>query len=163
MQPVYTVEKPGFKKLFSKLNPRYQLPSRKHSTDYEIPKHYNHVRDDIVKLKLVQTKYFSGTTDLWTSSTYIPYMTFTVHFIDEDWILQSFRIGTFPLYEDHTGQNIAKAVTDVLNNWDLTTDQLVATTTNNGTNIVAIFSSLEWLRVSCFGHNLNLAITKAWS
>ena len=70
-------------------------------------------------------------------------MTFTVHFSDKDWILQSFCVGTFPLYEDHTGQNIAEAVTDILNNCDMTSDQLVATTTDNSTNIIAAFSNFE--------------------
>ena len=35
MQPVYTVEKSGFKFLVSKLNPRYSLPSRKYFTEVE--------------------------------------------------------------------------------------------------------------------------------
>ena len=41
-------------------------------------------------------------------------------------------LGTFPLYENYTGQNLSEAVTDVLANWDLKPDQLVATTTDNG-------------------------------
>ena len=41
MQPYYTVERPGFKKMVSKLNPRYKLPSRKHFSQQEIPRLYN--------------------------------------------------------------------------------------------------------------------------
>ena len=54
MQPVSIVEKPGFQHMVSKLNPRYQLPSRKHFSDYEVPKLYNHVRDVIVIPKLTK-------------------------------------------------------------------------------------------------------------
>ena len=43
VQPMYTVERPGFKHLVAKLNPRYELPSRKHFSEYELPKLYNHV------------------------------------------------------------------------------------------------------------------------
>ena len=63
-----------------------------------------------------------------------------------------------PLYEDHTGQNIADAILDVLENWALDKDQLVAVTTDNGSNIVVALRNIAVVRVSCFGHNLDLAI-----
>ena len=52
-------------------------------------------------------------------------------------------------------------MTDVLANWDLNLDQIVATTTDNAANIIAAFNSLGLLRLSCFGHNLDLAINKS--
>ena len=64
------------------------------------------------------------------------------------------------MYEDHNGQNLADAITDVLANWDLRADQIVATTTDNASNIVAAFNLLGMLRLSCFGHNLDLAINR---
>ena len=45
MQPVYTVEKSGFKLLVSKQNPQYNLPPRNHFTEVETPKLYVEVRD----------------------------------------------------------------------------------------------------------------------
>lgn len=39
--------------------------------------------------------------------------------------------------------------------------QQVCLTTDNGSNILAAARSLDWVRLSCFGHNLHLAITKA--
>ena len=50
--PLYTVEKPGFRYLISKLNPRYSLPSRRHFSDYmyEIPRLYGQVRDSVAAL-----------------------------------------------------------------------------------------------------------------
>ena len=103
MQPVSIVEKPGFQHMVSKLNPHYQLPSRKHFSDYEVPNLYNHVRDVIVIPKLKEALYFAGTCDFWTSPSTIPYLTYTVHLIDTDWSLRSFCLSTSPLYEDHTG------------------------------------------------------------
>ena len=144
MQPMYTVERMGFKHLVAKLNPRYELPSGKHFSEYELPKLHNHVRDSIVKPKLMQAEHFSATTDLWTSSATVPFMSVTVHFVDSEWSLWSFCLGTFPLYENHTGQNLSEAVTDILANWDLKPDQLIVTTTDNGSNIVAGF---RWSRV----------------
>ena len=65
--PLSTIEKPGFQLMVSKLNPRYQLPSRRHFSDYEIPHLYSHVKDNVVIPALRQANFFSATTDLWTS------------------------------------------------------------------------------------------------
>ena len=57
-----------------------------------------------------------------------------------------------------TGQNLAEAFQDILANWNLSQDKLVITTTDNGFNFISTF---ELLRLSCFGHNLDLVINKA--
>jgi len=88
-------------------------------------------------------------------------MSFTVHFIDSDWILQSYCLDILPLFEDHTGENIAAALQDILENWSLSTDKLVAVTTDNGSHYIAALNSFGWTCVSCFSHNLNLAVSKA--
>jgi len=52
------------------------------------------------------------------------------------------------MLEDHSGQNIAEAFVDVLGNWDLNISKLVATTTDSGSNFVAAFNFLDWIRVT---------------
>ena len=153
MHPLCTVERPGFQHLVSKLDPRYVLPSRKYFTQQEIPRLYCEVRDNVVLKKLKEAKYFAATTDLWTSCANHPYLSYTIHFITNNWSLQSFCLDTVPLFEDHTGQNIIEAIQDVLTNWNLSTEYLVATTTDNGSNFIAGMNSAGWLRISCFGHN----------
>ena len=44
--PLSTIDKPGFRFMVSKLNPRYQLPSRKHFSDNDIPRMYAEIRDN---------------------------------------------------------------------------------------------------------------------
>ena len=158
---MYTLERSGFKHIVAKLNPYYEIPSMKHFSKYELRKLYNPVRESIVKPKLMQAEHFSAATDLWTSSAMVPFMSLTVHFVDNEWSLQSFCLATFPLCENHTGLNLSEAVSNVIAHWDLKPDQLVATTTDNASNIVAGFRSLGWMQVSWFGHNLNLAISKS--
>ena len=116
MFPFQIVDKPGFRHMMSKLNLRYNLPSRRHFPDISIPCLYSQIRDSVVRPKLEQAAYFSATTDLWTNANNIPYLTFTVHFIDCHWSLCSFCLETLPLFKDHTGDNIADAICDVLNN-----------------------------------------------
>ena len=63
MQPYNTVEKPGFKAMVAKLNPRYKIPSRKHFVEQEISRLYNTIKETFVMLKLRENEYFSATTD----------------------------------------------------------------------------------------------------
>ena len=159
-QPLSIVERPGFRRVLNKLHSKYEVPSRKHFIEYEIPRLYGEVKEKVIS-KLKEAHYFSVTTDFWTSISHIPFMSFTVHFVDSEWVLRSYCLDTLPSYEDHTGENIAAALQDILENWNLSTEKLIATTTDNGSNYIAAFNSLGWTRVSCFGHNLNLAVTKA--
>ena len=68
---------------------------------------------------------------------------------------------TVPLVKDHTGENIAEAMTEILENWNLKPTNLDATTTDNGSNVLCAFWILDWCQISCFGHNLDLAINKS--
>ena len=98
---------------------------------------------------------------MWTSASNLPFITFTVHLIDEKWALCSFCLETVPVVKDHMGENIAEAMTEVLDNWNLNPTNLVATTTDNGSNVLHAFWILDWCQISCFGHNLDLALTNS--
>lgn len=142
-----------------KLNPKYDLPSRKYFSQQAIPTLYGEVRDSIFS-NLKQISHYSITTDLWTSCATDPYITATLHYINCDWELKSVCLETVALLKDHTGQNIADCVTEIFANWQLGLDNLVTATTDNGSNVVAAFDLLNVLRISCFGHNLDLCVKK---
>ena len=61
--------------------------------------------------------------------------------------------------EDHTGENLAEAMKCSLEAWELDESKQVCLTTDSGANIVNAASRLHWMRLSCFVHNLHLAIT----
>ena len=63
--------------------------------------------------------------------------------------------------KDHTAINIADALETILESWNLKSEQQVCITTDNGTNMIAAMDRLGWDHLSCFGHNLNLAVTNA--
>ena len=126
--------------------------------EHQLPQLYNEVKTKVVIPKLQQAAHFSMTTDLWTSNSNSPFMSFTIPLVDSDWYLHSLCLDTVPLYNDHTGQNIAEAFQDVLANWNISMSRITSSTTDNSSNFVAAFDC-EW--ISCFGHNLNLAVSKA--
>ena len=69
---IFTLEKSGFKHMVSKLNPHYQIPSRWHFEDFEIPWLYSHAKDNIAVESLKDVNFSAATTDFWTSGTYYP-------------------------------------------------------------------------------------------
>ena len=71
-------------------DPKYLLPSRNLFAEKQIPKLYNELRDTVVKPAIIGTNYYAVTTDLWTSCARHPFMSFAVHFIDDNWQLKTF-------------------------------------------------------------------------
>lgn len=65
------------------------------------------------------------------------------------------------LPEDHTAPSISEALEEILQEWNLDSQKQVSLTTDSGANVVAAANLLNWKWISCFGHNLHLAITKA--
>ena len=160
--PIYTVEKPGFRSMIKKLDSRYEIPSRAHFSRSIIPDLYTSTKQKVTQ-EIAGLKFFAATTDMWSSIGMIPYMSFTLHFINEEWQLKSFVLSTSYLPKNHTAEVLAEALEEVMSEWTLNSDCLVSLTTDSGSNIVAAARKLHWTRLSCFGHNLNLAITKALS
>ena len=161
MHPTYSVEKAGFRKMIQKFNPRYELPSRHHFSHIAIPVLYAETCQN-VKAGLASSDviFFAATTDLWSSRAMHPYISYTVHYIDGEWTMKSHCLQTHYMPEDHTGENVKEAMLQTLQDWCLDKDRQVAITTDNGANMVLACNLLGWKRVSCFGHNLDLAIHK---
>ena len=160
MMPIYSVEKEGFQRLVSTLDAKYELPRRKYFSQTAIPCLYSDTQHAVMA-ELQPISWFSATTDMWSSRTMEPYMSYTVHFIDKEWHLRN-RFQTLFLPEDHTADNIMEALEATLESWSLPVEKQVCTTTDNGSNIVAAAERLDWVRLSCFGHNLHLAITNSF-
>ena len=118
MLPIYTVEKPGFQQMLKSFDSQYQLPSRKYFSETAIPKLYNQEQERVAA-ELSQVKHFAATTDMWSSETGQPFLSYTVHFIDKEWKLQTYCLQALYLPVDHTASNIADALLSTLDNWNL--------------------------------------------
>ena len=79
--------------------------------------------------------FFSSTTDVWSSHGLIPYMGYTIHWIDSDWNLNTRNLGTRYIPENHTTDNLAESMHDILLHWKLHESKQVAITTDNGANV----------------------------
>ena len=101
---------------------------------------YSKVRDNVANPALTKASFFA-TTDLWTSCARYPFLSFTIHFIDDKWELKTFCLHIVPILQDHTGQNLAEAVQDVLANWELDPANLICTTTDLTFYLPSIYST----------------------
>ena len=139
------------------MDPRYDLPSRKYFSNTAIPALYQSTCECVQK-ELDTIQFFAATTDLWSSSTSEPYMSYTVHYIDSDFNIQTRCLQTLYAPENHTAANLASVMTETLQTWRLVSSKQVCITNDSGVNVVRACKDLDWLRLPCFGHNLYLAV-----
>lgn len=84
----------------------------------------------------------------------------TISQLHKSWEFKIRCLQTIFIPQDHTAANLAEALEATLESWDLKPVLQVAITTDNGANILkAVKTNLKWEQISCFVHNLNLAIT----
>ena len=60
--------------------------------------------------------------------------------------------------DSHAGVNVSEELKAILDEWGLVHNNLSAVTTDNGTNIVLAMELLQWSRMPCFSHTLQLAV-----
>ena len=66
---------------------RFKILSHKYFSQTALPSLYSTTKEkENGELKTV--KFFSATTDMWSSIGLKPYMSYTLHYIDSDWTLQ---------------------------------------------------------------------------
>lgn len=137
---------------------RYRLPKRGYFSKTVIPRLYSETKA-CIKAELNGVVYFAATTDMWTSRITEPYMSFTVHYIDQDFSLNARCLQVFHTPLDHTSENLKYLLTECLDEWGLKTP--TAITTDNARNIDGAVRLGGWQRMHCFGHRLHLAITNS--
>lgn len=143
MVPIYTVEKPGFIHLLKVLDPRYVLPSRKYFSDVALPQLYNSTHQRIAA-ELDGVSFYSATTDLRSSRVMQPYLSLTLHFINDDWTLRSVCLQTAYFHDEHQGEIIAQGLKDALSSWNLPEDRPTCMTTDSGTNMLKALRDNGW-------------------
>ncbi|KAL1268564.1 hypothetical protein QQF64_033927 [Cirrhinus molitorella] len=153
-------ERDGFRYVVHTLDSRYELPGRKFFSQKCLPELYTEVRDRVMN-EIRHLEAYSATTDLWSSRTTEPYLSLTIHFIDDDWKLRSRCLQTAFFPEDHTGTIIALGLKDALSAWGLDEARLVCMTTDSGANMVRTLEINKWTRLACFGHRLHNAIERS--
>ncbi|EXX65697.1 hypothetical protein RirG_130760 [Rhizophagus irregularis DAOM 197198w] len=82
----------------------------------------------------------SFTADMWTSTINSEaYLGLT---IDQNWVLRRFLLDIIPFKVCHTGINMAAAITNVLNEFNLAGKALALTTDNESVMLVGMWTEI---------------------
>ena len=120
--PFNTVNGSGFRKFLLDLEPRYKPLDRKVYLLYTCQGSTKLRRNQ--ELHICRASGF--TTDIWTSRSTHSYVSFTVHFIPDEYRLKHYLLETKEFTESHTAKNIAEEITSIINEWGLESADLIA-------------------------------------
>jgi hypothetical protein len=132
---------------------------------------YNHKKHELkAKLNSFKSK-FSITCDVWTSKNQLSFFGFTIHYIDEKWVMQQKLLAFKFLEGEHDGKSLADAFIKTIEEYEIA-DRLLGVTADNASNNSTMMANLEeyykkehpdagfsvlWNQVECMAHVLNLA------
>lgn len=142
--------------------PEYEVPSRQVFTENIIPALYYKVKCRIMQ-QLSSVQFLDLTFDCWTSNAQHPYIGITVHYIDNDWILQTNCLTCTSLDVDHTSFNWHDIIESTLVDWGIQISNISGGTTDNGTNVSKAVELLGINSISCFGYTLNNGVMSSMS
>ncbi|XP_065675713.1 zinc finger BED domain-containing protein 4-like [Hydra vulgaris] len=156
-QPVSIVENPGFKRLLQFLEPRYTIPSKKYFSTIEIPSIYQKVSSKIQFLAK-KANHVSITTDMWSSTANVDYMSRTAHFFTEDMKQIHICLDMVPFpYESHTATNLVNFMNESLERWGLL-EKLNIVVRDNARNIVSAMEVGKFTNIPFLAHTLQLVV-----
>ena len=157
-QVLWTSE-PTFRNLLQVAEPKFQLPHQTLITTKVLPESYSEVQT-VVEKQLATVEKYSIKTDLWTSQyQQRSYMSLTVHFIDDNFVLQSKCLQTLEVPQDHDAVSLKDVLSAMFTNWKIK-EKVCGGITDNGSNIVNALSLLKIDHFPCIAHTLQLAINK---
>ncbi|KAI4881690.1 hypothetical protein NFI96_031341 [Prochilodus magdalenae] len=145
MRPFSVVENQGFRRLLHTLEPKYTIPSRTHFTRTVIPNLYEESKSKIVQI-------LKDASAIWYHCAE-PLPGYPLRREAAGWT------RTRPLFESHTGANIAEVLQTAVTDWELKKpNHGIAIVTDNARNMdVAVREARLKPHIKCFAHTINLA------
>ena len=126
-----------------------------------MPELYEKEKTKIVKAIATELQYFAFTSDGWSPRANHSYISLTVHYIDSQWVIGCHLLETAECTSDHTANNLAICLEEMLTHCQLPVTSLSWATTDNARNIVLAHENLNWPHVGCFAHTFQFGVQKA--
>ncbi|CAG9788197.1 unnamed protein product [Diatraea saccharalis] len=155
LQPFQIVENSGFQEYSKALNADYQLPNRKQLA-LMVDEKYKLVSESLKK-ELENIYHLALTSDIWTSDSNKSFISLTAHYIYE-YKLKSVVISTSEIQIQHTAENIALAIQEVMDQWQISSKVVTIVTDNAAAMKKAVSECLTKRNHFCVAHTLNLAV-----
>lgn len=122
-----------FQAFIRALNPNYEILSRQTLSNSLLNELYGKTLST-VKEEISNCKVLSLTTYGWTSSKTESFYVITANFINDNCSLQSRLLSSFKFHGDHTVENIAAQLTNILDDWQYK-QNVIACVQDNAANI----------------------------
>ena len=145
-RPYSCVEDAGFLRVLKAADSRYNIPKEKVFRTSMIPeiskKIENKIEVHLNQMKELNQK-FSFTTDIWSSRGNDSYISLSCHFVDHNFCRQNMMLNASVFNEDHTAENIALKVQEMINKWGLSIENTFMIVRDNAPNMKAAFRQIE--------------------
>ena len=166
------VENPSFLQLLQYCNPSVSTISRRTASRDIKALHLKllpRIQAILHKFTVIDNGRVSLTLDAWTSSTQVPFLGITCHFIEPStWKHQSLLLGFERLSGSHSAQALGKVTLSILNQFNIA-GAIRAITADSASVNTAMFRNLEKeglmsgftqkdCHIRCMGHVINLAV-----
>ena len=135
--PLSIVESPRFRSFILQLDPKYQLPTRKHLSNKIIKEKYIKMRENLTK-EFEKVHNLSLTTDLWSNRQMRSYIGITGHYI-LNWRMNSVMVACHRFQGRHTACNIYEVFQDIVASYKIS-NKISSIITDNASNMVKAFS-----------------------
>ena len=143
------------------LCPNYKIPSRKYVKDQILQDIYNNVKEKIQN-EINSAKFISFTSDGWTANTSnISFLSFTAHWINENYKQESAIIRVVPFNESHNSSNISEILQDAMNQFEIPSNKVHVILRDNAANMAAGVDLAGFQSIPCFLHTLQLVLNDA--
>ncbi|XP_046376788.1 E3 SUMO-protein ligase ZBED1-like [Haliotis rufescens] len=154
MLPFTTIASQAFQNLIHTLDPKTDVPSRKHLEDFLLPQMYEEGRTKVLA-RLENQEHVTLTTDIWSSSE--RYLTITANYISRSWQLNSFMLQTVELPVDATAGYISETLKTQAANWRITCEPILV---SGHETVLRSGGLLKWKHLPCFAETINAAAKK---
>ena len=153
IRPISIVDGIGFRNFCRKMNPMLTLPARK-TVNLYVSQIYEEGKADLIAE--ISGGCVGLTTDLWTSNANEGYITLTAQYISPKWVQATKVLATRHMKARHTGVDIANEIRNVMTEYNI--QDVMAICTDNAGNMKVACQEIDFKRIPCFAHTLQLAI-----
>lgn len=169
LQPYSVVEDKGFNAVMKAAEPRYVMPTRKTFSQDVIPSLYDKTVKLVKSAVSNNSKGLAFTTDGWTSRSNLSYLSYTVHFLTENFMPKNYCLKVENVTDSHTAVKLADSLSKCVSEWTsqnsehaTSKETKVFVVTDNAANMQAALNKLpQYSPVSCFNHTMQLAVNDA--
>ena len=169
LQSFNVVENKEWRDMVNTFDPKYRFHNR-HTLKDQITIYFEGKKIQVKAMINQISGKVAFTADMWTSINNSAFLSLTIHYTDTNWKLKSFLLDIIPIPISvrHTGLNMAEALINIINEYNLG-DRTLGLTTDNAASMIVCgriikdelknnFNNIRFSHYRCAAHILNLAV-----